>query len=257
MANTVIACFKWVCDEADIVIDSSLRPDFSRARSKISDYDRQAIEEAVQVASTLGGNSVGLTLGAASAAGSLKDALSRGLDEVCLIDCGDEAPTDYTVVTEALGKAVGEFSDVALVICAEGSSDLYGRQTASRLGAILDWPTITGVVNTEIEGTTLRVKRRLEDSFEILTVQFPAVISVLPEINQPSLPGMKAILEAKKKPQSILAFADLGVSPMASTEVVDVVGYQSNRKQIVFDSADDAANVVQLVEALRKEGVLS
>jgi electron transfer flavoprotein beta subunit len=257
MSSNVIACFKWVYDEADVAVDAKLTPDFSRARSKISEYDRNAIAEAVQVAAKIGGMPLGLTLGSSAAAAGLKDALSRGLEEVYLIDCGAEAQSDYCVVTEALAKAIQTMPEVGLVVCAEGSSDRYGRQTASRLGAVLDWPTVTGVVAIETDGTALKVRRKLENSFEALALPLPAVVAVLPEINQPDLPGMKAILAAKKKPQHTLEFASLGVDATSAVTVTAVTGLQNNRKQLVFDGPDEAANVAEFVAALRKEGTIS
>ncbi|MDR1238413.1 MAG: hypothetical protein LBK28_09240 [Propionibacteriaceae bacterium] len=257
MSSNVIACFKWVYDEADVVVDASLTPDFSRAKSKISEYDRNAIEAAVQVAAKSGGMPLGLTLGSSAAASGLKDALSRGLAEVYLIDCGAEAPSDYRVVTEALAKAIKTMPEVGLVICAEGSSDRYGRQTASRLGAVLDWPTVTSVVSVETDGGSLKVSRKLEDSFETLALPLPAVVAVLPEINNPDLPGMKAILAAKRKPQHTLEFASLSVDATPAVTVTAVTGLQNNRKQLVFDGPDEATNVAEFIEALRKEGTIS
>ena len=45
----IIACFKWVIDEAYIRRSSSGELDFSSVDYKISEYDRNAIEEAVRL----------------------------------------------------------------------------------------------------------------------------------------------------------------------------------------------------------------
>ncbi|MBP2641964.1 MAG: Electron transfer flavoprotein alpha/beta-subunit, partial [Firmicutes bacterium] len=76
---TIIACYKWVLDEQDIKINpGSLDLDISRAKSKISDYDRNAIEEAVLLGEQSGAEVASLTFGSSKAKQSLKDALSRG-----------------------------------------------------------------------------------------------------------------------------------------------------------------------------------
>lgn len=93
--SKIIACYKWVADEADIKINADLSVDIKKAKGKISDYDKNAIEAAVQTASALGGQAVTLTFGTATAKQSLKDALSRGPEE------------GYWINAEAAGEADG------------------------------------------------------------------------------------------------------------------------------------------------------
>ncbi len=52
---TVIACFKWVIDEAYIRRNAAGDLDFSSVDYKISDYDKNAIEEAVRPEGNSGG----------------------------------------------------------------------------------------------------------------------------------------------------------------------------------------------------------
>jgi electron transfer flavoprotein beta subunit len=40
----VIACYKWVADETDIKVNTDSTIDISKAKYKISDYDRNVIE---------------------------------------------------------------------------------------------------------------------------------------------------------------------------------------------------------------------
>ena len=53
---TIVTCFKWVIDEAYIRRSSSGELDFSSVDYKISEYDRNAIEEAVRLKELHGGN---------------------------------------------------------------------------------------------------------------------------------------------------------------------------------------------------------
>jgi len=257
MPEKVVACYKWVLDEADVGFDRDLKPDYSKARSKISEYDRNAIEAAVQAAKQIDGSiSVGVTVGFKRAASSLKDALSRGLEETYFVNTGDEHYADYRITVDALAKGIKSAGDVALAICAEGSSDLYGRQTASRLGVVLDWPTVTSVIALEIDGRHLKATRKLENCLEVIELELPAVLAVSPEINDPGLPGMRAIMAAKKKPQHEIPFEELNVDTVFSVKVTETKGYQSDRKLVIFENSDAAENVRLFVEALKKEGIV-
>lgn len=254
--SNVIACYKWVLDEADIRINPDLSVDTKKASGKISDYDKNAIEAAVQAASSVGGKAVSLTFGNAKAKQSLKDALSRGLEEGYWIKTDAANNADGVVTAKALAAAIKKIGDYSLVFCAEGASDTYARQTAPRIGAILDLPVISSVSKIDIQGNTLTAVRKLDDCMETVKVELPAVVSVLPEANTPSIPGLKAVMAAGKKPVTEFKGEDLGIDLTPKTKVSDVKGYVMNRKNIIFSEGDAAEKVKELAAALRKEGVL-
>jgi electron transfer flavoprotein beta subunit len=254
--SKIIACYKWVADEADIKINPDLSVDLSKAKGKISDYDKNAIEAAVQTAASLGEKAVSLTFGNASAKQSLKDALSRGLEEGYWINAEEAAKADGAVTAKALAAAIDKISDYSLVICAEGASDTYARQTAPRIGAALHLPVITSVVQMSFNGSTLIAVRKLEDNMETVQVELPAVIAVLPEINEPPIPGLKAVMAAGKKPVTEFKATDLGIDFTPKNQVTTVKGYVMNRKNIIFREGSAADQVKALAAALRKECVL-
>ncbi len=252
----IIACYKWVVDEADIRINPDLSIDTKKSKGKISDYDKNAIEAAVQAANILGGKSLGLTFGGPETRLSLKDALSRGPAEGCWISTGEAAKADAAVTAKALAAAIQKISDVSLVFCAEGASDTYARQTAPRIGAILDWPVVTSVSKLDIEGSTLTAVRKLDDCLQTVKVDLPAVVSVLPEINDAPIPGLKAVLAAGKKPVTEIKAEELGIDFSPKTDVTEIKGYLMNRKNIILSEGEAADKVKELAAYLRKEGVL-
>jgi electron transfer flavoprotein beta subunit len=254
--SNIMACYKWVADEADIRIHADLSVDSSKAKGKISDYDKNAIELAVQIAGQSGNKAVGLTFGGDKTRQSLKDALSRGLEEACWVKSAEAEGADGAVTARALAAAIKAFGDVSLVICAEGASDTYARQTAPRLGALLDLPVVTSVCQLNLSGSTLTAVRKLEDCLQTVQTELPAVIAVLPEINQPTIPGLKAVMAAGKKPVTEYEAKDLGVDLNPSREVVSVQGYAQERKNILIAGEDAEAQTAELVAILKKEGVL-
>lgn len=251
----IIACYKWVADEADIRINADLSVDASKAKGKISDYDKNAIEAAVQMAQAVGGKPVGLTFGDSRVKNSLKDALSRGLDEAYWVQSESNA-VDGSATARALAAGVKKVDDVSLVICAEGASDTYARQTAPRMGALLNLPVVTSVCSMEIEGSTLIARRKLDDCLETVNVELPAVVAVLPEANSPTIPGLKAVMAAGKKPVTELKAEDLAVDVAPRAQTSGLKGYVMNRKNIILNDGEAADRVKDLVAALRKEGVL-
>jgi len=254
--SKIIACYKWVADEADIKINPDLTVDLTKAKGKISDYDRNAIEAAVLAAGSMGGKAVSLTFGNASAKLSLKDALSRGPEEGYWINADEATTADGAVTAKALAAAINKIGDYSLIICAEGASDTYARQTAPRIGAALNLPVITSVVQMTFNGNSLTAVRKLEDNMETVQTELPAIVAILPEANEPTIPGLKAVMAAGKKPVTEFTATDLGIDFKPKNQVTAVKGYVMNRKNIIFNEGSTADQVKALAAALRKECVL-
>ena len=78
-----LVCYKWTLDEQDIKIKpEDLSLDTSRAKGKISDFDRNAIEEGALIVEQHGGAVHALSYGTSAVKQSLKDVLSRGPEAV-------------------------------------------------------------------------------------------------------------------------------------------------------------------------------
>lgn len=252
----VAVCYKWVFDEADIKIQPDLSPDFSKASRKISDYDKNAIECACQAAKKLDAAAVGISCGGEATKKSFQDALARGLDEGIWVNTEGAEDLDSLVTARALAGAIKAQEAVSMVICAEGSSDQYARQVAPRVGALLDWPVITSVCSMQIDGETLAATRKMEDCMQVVKTRLPAVVAVLPEINPAPIPGLKAVMAAKKKPVTEYTVSGMAIDMNAGTEVLETKGYVTNRKNCVLSGDTKEEVVAALVGALRKEGVI-
>ncbi len=254
--SKIIACYKWVADEADIKINPDMSVDTKKAKGKISDYDKNAIEAAVQAGTALGAKPVTLTFGNSQAKQSLKDVLSRGPEEGYWINAEEASQADGSVTAQALAAAIEKIGDYTLIICAEGASDTYARQIAPRIAAILRLPVITSVCQLEFNGNNLLATRKLDDCLEKVKVELPAVVAVLPEANNPPIPGLKAVMAAGKKPVTEFQGSDLGIDFTPKSQVTEFKGYMMNRKNIIFNEGSAGEKVKALAAALRKEGVI-
>lgn len=252
----VLVCYKWVFDETDLKIKPDLSVDFSKISRKISDYDKNAIEAGCIAAKKLSGKVIGLSCGPDDTRKSFNDALSRGIDEGIWINTEGAGEMDSLVTARALAGAIKKQEDVALVVCAEGSSDDYARQTAPRIGAQMDWPVITSVCRLEIEGNMLIATRKLDDCMQMVKAPLPAVIAVLPEINPAPIPGLKAVMAAKKKTVEEYSVSSMAVEMETGVKVIETKGYVPNRRNMILSGDSNEEIVATLISSLRKEGVL-
>ncbi|MDR0350943.1 MAG: hypothetical protein LBH64_05255 [Coriobacteriales bacterium] len=250
----VIVAYKWVLDEADVRVRDDLSVDLSSARGKISEYDKNAIEAGRRVAEELQGKALGVSVGPQPTRKSFPDALARGLDEGIWVDTG-EIEAGAQVAARALA-AVAAQANAGVVICAEGSSDDYARQTASRVGALLDWPIVTAVEGIEAKGDVLVLRRKTDECIQVIEAQLPVVLSVLPEVCPAPIPSLKDALAGKKKPVSERDAAGMGIRLDTALERTAVRGYLSERACNLIEGDTAVVIAAGLIDALKKEGVL-
>ena len=252
----IITCYKCVPDEQDIAInnaDGTL--DFSKADGKISQYDLNAIEAACQLKQQVGeAQVVAMSVGgkALTNAKGRKDVLSRGPDELIVVidDQFEQALPKQTATALA---AAAQKSGFDLLICGDGSSDLYAQQVGLLVGEMLNVPAINGVSKIlSLTDSTLTVERELEDEVETLSIPLPAVIAVSTDINTPQIPSMKAILGAAKKPVQVWSSADIGLNGAQAYSEQQVAAPKQRERQRVVIEGDGEEQIAAFVENLRK-----
>ena len=257
----VAVCYKWVLSDADIRVNEATRKlDMDKCKPQINEYDRNGLQCGVLLKKETGAELVGLTAGAAVAA-STKDALSRGLDSVNYVEDAAMGEADSSTTSKVLAAMVKSAGDVDVVICSEGSSDEYARQVGPRIAALLGWPSVSYVSKVTANGDSFELERKMEEGTEVVSVSAPVVISVVPDVNDAPIPGVKDILGAKKKPANAVSLADIGLSVDAVkplTKTVSVLAPVTSRKNVHLNpdgtSLDDAA--AALVKQLSADGVL-
>ncbi|HEP0306788.1 TPA: putative electron transfer flavoprotein FixA [Providencia rettgeri] len=252
----IITCYKSVPDEQDIIVnsaDGSL--DFSRADTKISQYDLNAIETANQIkAQQADSKVIALSIGGKALTNmkARKDVLSRGPDELVVVidDQLEHALPHQTAIT--LGAAAQKVG-FDLIICGDGSADLNAQQVSILLGETLQIPVINGVKKiVSITADTVIVERELEDEIETLSMPLPAIIAVTSDINVPIIPSMKAILGAAKKPIQAWTMADIGLDNVAALSSQSIAAPKQKVRQRVIIEGDGDDQIAQFAEHLRK-----
>lgn len=181
-----------------------------------------------------------------------KDVLSRGPDELIVVidDQFEQALPQHTAAALA---AAAQKSGFDLLICGDGSSDLYAQQVGLLVGEALNIPAINGVSKIlSLTDSTLTVERELEDEVETLSIPLPAVIAVSTDINTPQIPSMKAILGAAKKPVQVWSPADIGLNSVPAYSAQQVAAPKQRERQRVVIEGDGEEQIAAFVENLRK-----
>ena len=251
----IITCYKCVPDEQDIAVnnaDGSL--DFSKADAKISQYDLNAIEAACQLKQQAAEAQVtALSVGgkALTNAKGRKDVLSRGPDELIVV-IDDQFEQALPQQTASVLAAAAQKAGFDLILCGDGSSDLYAQQVGLLVGEILQLPVINAVSAIQRQGNTLVIERTLEDDVEVIELSVPAVLCVTSDINVPRIPSMKAILGAAKKPVQVWSAADIGFNAEAAWSEQQVAAPKQRERQRIVIDGDGEEQIAAFAENLRK-----
>lgn len=250
----IVACYKCVPAEP-IKVNKDLTLDFSEAAWEVGKYDLAAVEAAMTLASQADGTVLALTANGEIVSNSKmkKTILSRGPEEMFGVQDEALSEADSLTTAEVLRAAVEKMENVDLVICGEGSGDIYAQQVGSTLGALLGWTTVNAVSKIELaDNGALQVSRNVSDGVEVLRATLPAVISVTSDISSPRVPSMKEILRAGKKPATVWSLTDVNCALDAVTNTVSVLAPKpAPRKQIIVEGAGEEA-IEKFAEYIKK-----
>jgi electron transfer flavoprotein beta subunit len=241
----IITCFKVVPEEQDITIKSNGDISFERAKLTISNYDLNSIEAGAQIIAAVGGELIALSVGNSNIDDSKlkKNVLSRGPGSLFLVADAALENMDTHQTAQILKAAINKIGEYDLILCGEGSADLYAQQVGAQLGQILNVPTINGISKITTAENKVIAERILEDEIETLEISLPAVISVTSDINLPRLATMKEIMAAGKRPSTIWAAKDVEPADLVKTiEVLETKAPQQvdRKKDIIEGDSDEA-----------------
>jgi electron transfer flavoprotein beta subunit len=103
-------------------------------------------------------------------------------------------------------------ADCDLVICGRQTLDGDTGQVGPGLSEMLGVPFVAYVSKVEDIGDgRMKVQRMVEEGYETIEAELPAVITVVKEINVPRLPSLRGTMKSKSAEIPVWTAADLGV----------------------------------------------
>ena len=229
---------------------------------KISDFDKNALEEAVRLKEKSGGEVVTLTVSAEDAKTSIREALAMGADRGYLVTDAALRDSDTLATSLALAEAAKKLGQFDLVLCGEASIDGFSAQVGPRLAELLNIPVVTYARKLDLTDGTMTVERVLEEGYETVKTKTPAVVTCTKEANEPRIPSLMAIMKASKKEIVVWGLADIGVSPEqvgitgSGVKIMEVLAPKVERKRVLIKGETPAEIADKLVHALIQEGVV-
>jgi len=225
----------------------------------LSELDEYAVEAALKLKESGGGEVIVLTMGPEGAVEAVRKALQIGADSGVHVQDGtlrgSDAPATSLVLAEAIRK-IAEDGEVDLVLAGMASTDGGMSVVPAMLAERLNLPQVTFASELSVDGGVARIRRDGDLATETIEARLPAVVSVTDQINEPRYPSFKGIMAAKKKPVRTWGLGDLGLdagqagSAGSWTRVESVTARPPREKgEVVTDEGDGGLRFADFLTA--------
>jgi electron transfer flavoprotein beta subunit len=216
---------------------------------EMNEPDAYALEEALRLREKHGGEVVVCSAGPARVQQVIREALARGADRAVHVEDDALAAADAVTAASALSAAMAE-QKFDLILTGLQSDDQGHAQFGPVLAEKLSIPHSTIIMEVNVDGQSLRVKRELEGGwFQYVTMPLPALLTIQSGINQLRYATLKGIMAAKKKEIAKVA----PPAGLASRQKIVALYAPQKSKQTVMIGGSPAEAAKELVKRLREE----
>jgi len=219
--------------------------DYAHLSFVINPFDAIAVEEALRIREQRDNVEVVVVgIGPQNYEDELRTALAMGADRAIRVDA--PVPLDPWNVASILAELTRRL-EPQLVLMGKQAVDDDSAQTGQFLAARLGWPQATFASNIELTELGAHVARETDHGIEIVSVEFPAVITADLRLNEPRYASLPGILAARKKPIQDMTIQELEIEIEPKLELVGLEQQTSKR------NVQQLENVTQLLECLKQD----
>ena len=216
---------------------------------EMNEPDAYALEESLRLREKHGGEVVVCSAGPARVQQVIREALARGADRALHVEDNALGAADAFTAASAMSAAMAE-QKFDLILTGLQSDDQGHAQFGPVLAEKLGIPHSTIIMEVNVDGSSLKVKRELEGGwFQYVSMPLPALLTIQSGINQLRYATLKGIMAAKKK-EIIKVAAPSGLAPRHK---VIALHTPQKSKQTVMIGGSAAEAAKELVKRLREE----
>ena len=229
----------------------------------INPLDQNALELALSLRAEKGGTVTVISMGPSQAEMALREALALGADEAVLLCDRAFAGSDTWATARTLSAAVRKTGPYDLILAGAKATDGETGQVGPESAAMMGLPFVSNVCAVEIQERGLVATRSVEEGTERTQAPFPCLLTVVHEINEPSMPTLAGKMRARRAAVRVLSAADLELDPAecglsgSPTRVVRIAFPKVTRSGGRFAGSDLDRGIALVVERLDSMGLLS
>ena len=209
----IIVCAKQVPETSTVKMDPETGTMVrDGVESIVNPLDLYALELALQLRESQGGEVTVLSMGPATAVKAVREAIAMGCDGGRLLSDRAFAGSDTHATAYALAAAVRGLAPFDLVLTGVRATDGDTGQVGPGMASFLGLPVATDVsAILDVADGHIDVERLTEVGYERVRLVTPCVMSVIKEISAPRLPTLRGKQRARDTEVPILTADALDV----------------------------------------------
>ena len=213
----ILVCITHVPDTTSKIsfTDNNTKFDQTGVQYIIGPYDDYALARAIELKDQHGGTVTALNVGEAETEPTIRKALAIGADDAIRVNA---QPSDAFFVAQQIASVV-KSGGYDLVLMGRESIDYNGGQVHGMVGELVGMPSISPVMQLDIEGDTAKMAREIEGGKESLEVKLPFIAGCQEPIAEWKIPNMRGIMMARKKPLEVM-------EPVSDEQMTQTVKYE-------------------------------
>ncbi len=220
----------------------------AHVKMTMNPFDEIAVEEAVRLKEKgLAKEICVVSIGGEACQEVLRTALAMGADKAILVKTENEMqPLAVANILKSL--ALQESSD--LVMVGKQAIDSDDNQVGQMVAGLLHWPQGTFASKLSFHDKGVSVTREIDGGLETLFMSLPAVITTDLRLNEPRYISLPNIVQAKRKPLTMIAADTLQVDLSTHLTTLRVTAPEKRRSGVRLE------NAAELVKRLEEAQVL-
>jgi len=265
----ILVCVKQVPDTAEIKIDPVTNT-LIRAGvpSIVNPFDACALEVAARIKDANPGTEITLlSMGPDQAKDALRECLAVGGDKAYLCSDrkfggSDTLATSYILASaiQSIEEKKGKFD---LILAGKKAIDGDKGQVGPEIAAHMGLAQVTYAAEVTVEGDDIIVKRESDKGYDMISVQKPAIVTVVKTEFDPRYPSIKSKMAAMRKEITVITSEDIPDIDLtrcglkgSPTKVRKTFTPVKNKNCVIVDEGEVETSAVKLVEVLAEAKVL-
>lgn len=251
----IVVCLKQVPRDNTVAITPQKAIDASGIEMITNLFDEYAMEAALQINDSLGGEVTVVSLGGDDWVDQIRRALAMGATDSLLVHHTQEI--DVYAAATILTAAAKRTAAPQLIVCGRNATDDDSAAMAPMIARMMGWSHVTYVSRIlSSSDSHLEVERVLEDEQEVVRVSLPAVLSISKGDTEPRFPSLLRVRKFAKAEVPTVTVDALGVQVPSVARLHDRVPPAARKSGEIIEGADVASKVAALVDRLSADQAL-
>mgnify|MGYP004714957835 FL=1 len=265
----ILVCVKQVPDTAEIKIDPVTNT-LIRAGvpSIVNPFDACALEVAARIKDADPSTEITLlSMGPDQAKDALRECLAVGGDKAYLCSDrkfggSDTLATSYILASaiQSIEEKEGKFD---LILAGKQAIDGDTGQVGPEIAAHMGLAQVTYAAEVSVDGDDIIVKRESDKGYDMISVQKPAIVTVVKTEFEPRYPTIKSKMAARKKEITVITSEDIPNIDLtrcglkgSPTKVRKTFTPVKNKNCVMVNEGEVEVSAVKLVDLLVDAKVL-